>query len=103
MMQSTMVESGWENFYMLYSFIHTIKGNAVLFKGGMQKMDSLIKCLCARMQNFTCVGAFNFMHILFLKLIKEQSSISANIFPEQRYEYSFLCGKVSTLLLTSKY
>lgn len=72
MMQSTMVESVWENFYMLYSFIHTIKGNAVLFKGDMKKMDSLIKRLCVRMQNFACVGAFNFMHIVFLKLTKEQ-------------------------------
>lgn len=71
MMQSTMVGYGWENFYMLYSFIHTIKENAVLFKGDMQKMDSLIKCLCERMQNFVCLGAFNFMHILFLMLTKE--------------------------------
>lgn len=98
-----MVEFAWESFCMLYSFIHTIKENAVLFKGDMQKMDSLIKCLCARMQNLACVGAFNFMHILFLKLTKEQSSISANIFPEQRHEDSFLIKKICTFLFISKY
>lgn len=102
-MQNTVVKSAWENFYTLYSFIPTIEGNAVLLKGDMQKMDSLIKCLCARMQNFACVGAFNFMRILFLKLMKEQSSISANIFPEVKHENSFLIRKICTLLLILKY
>lgn len=73
----------------------TKKEKVVLFKGDMQKMDSLIKCFCARMQNIACIGAFNLMHILFLKITKSQSSISASIFPEQRHEYSFLFWKKS--------
>lgn len=79
------------------------KENAGLFKGDRQKMDSLIKCLYVRMQNIAHVGAFNLIHILFLRLTKEESSISASIFPDQRHEYSFLFGKICTLLLISKY
>lgn len=92
-----------ESFDMLCSFIRMLKENAISFKGDILKMDSLIKCLSTRMQNFACVGAFNLIHLLFLKLPKEQSLISANTFPKRRQEDSFLIRKIYTLVFISKY
>lgn len=101
-MQSRMVESD-PCFYMLCSFIHTLEENAIPFKDDVEKMDLFIKCLSTRKQNFACVGAFHLMRLLLLKLPKEQSLISANIFPKQRHDDSFLIRKIHTLVFISKY
>lgn len=93
-----------ESFYMFCSFIHTLKENAIPFKGDIQKTDSLIKCLSLyKNTEFSCVGAFNLMHLLFLKFPKEWSLISANVFPKQRHEDSFHITKVCRLVFISKY